>query len=93
MAMRYAQCSAFLYCFLASSDCMRVLMTLRGQSVATCVEQLKVEFRAVLSCTHSNGMVVYTVMTPAMDPIPKVIQPGNSVPGAMLPCAICLMVE
>jgi hypothetical protein len=40
--------------------------------------------------THSSGMVVYTVTSPASAPIPNVTPAGSGCPGRAWPCTSCL---
>ena len=47
--------------------------------------------RSLLS-THSRGIVVYTVTSPAIAPIPKVMLLGSVCPGGALLCTSCLSV-
>ena len=82
---RYAQWNEFRYWARASRLCIRVLMTLRRVSEW-------VPHTEHLTSTYSRGIVVYTVTSPAMPPIPKVIALGSGCPGLEVPWTNCLRV-
>jgi hypothetical protein len=82
--IRYAQWNALRYCVRASNDCILVLTTLQVAS-----QQLHHDQEGV---SYSSGIVVYTVIRPAIAPIANVRLVGKDWPGRVFPCTNCFKV-
>lgn len=85
--MRAAQSKLFLYRERASIDCMLFdINHLFLKLSSVCSGDSSMTYRVF---TVSSGIVVYTVITPAVPPIRNVLIAPSFSPGATYACAIC----
>jgi hypothetical protein len=80
--IRDAHTKLFLYSFLASSDCMRVLTVSMGMVVYLIPP-------GQLNLYAGDACATYTVIVPATAPSPNVLSAPSFSPGATYPCANC----